>query len=674
MTTYGAYDKGLPCLNPSCKSHGRPHPNCQCYGPMADGGQVENFCATNRAHNKGCEYFAEGGDVPEPTPMPTEDVPAIPESSAHETPMPSEPVAETEQLPSWDETKPIEAKKDELPSWDETSPLQDYQGVGSTLGSAAEGVGKGYLGFVAPMAENAISRLGVPSLSYEEQAKRAAANPEANLAGEVAGVAGSVLSGTGMANLATKGAEGIALASQLGSKGQMLLKGFLSSGILQGSDEVSKILLGQANPEDGAGAAAAHIGGAGILGLVGSAIPMVAQSAKLGTKLTSFLAGMGATGGEDTQRALGIMDKSDLDKRAFKMGQKAFSVLTAPALAGAYGAKQGYEHDGAWGAIKGFAEGALLGSVAQHQIKKLAPTIVKTLSMAPIDSNLGQVLTDALNHATNVNNGMGKINRAVDSIFKFGGQKVFNEMNSERSRNKIEKYLEDGGLSQELNQEQIQQNAPLAASIMGYAEGGSVSQATAEPAPTDGTAVVYPEQSMLMSVAKGRMVNYLNGLRPTPAVDRLAFDPNPSMTDKTKAYNRATDIAANPLSILEHARQGSLTPDRLAHFQTMYPELNSLVQKQLTSKITDMQLSGERPPSSVRQSLSLLLGVPMSSEFKPETVQTIQGILAQKAAQNAAQQQAQSAPSPSGKGGMSKLPQSMQTQTQSLVSRQQRQS
>lgn len=57
-----------PCINSSCKSYGKSHPNCRCYGGKmgmyggyADGGEVEHFCDSDRKHFKGCEYFAEGG-------------------------------------------------------------------------------------------------------------------------------------------------------------------------------------------------------------------------------------------------------------------------------------------------------------------------------------------------------------------------------------------------------------------------------------------------------------------------------------------------------------------------------------------------------------------------------------------------------------------------------------
>jgi hypothetical protein len=63
-----------PCVNPSCKSFGKPHPNCRCYGgnpegaeshKFAKGGEVkkEYYCDATRAHRKNCEYYADGGDV-----------------------------------------------------------------------------------------------------------------------------------------------------------------------------------------------------------------------------------------------------------------------------------------------------------------------------------------------------------------------------------------------------------------------------------------------------------------------------------------------------------------------------------------------------------------------------------------------------------------------------------
>lgn len=62
-----------PCINPSCKSFGRPHPNCRCYGGKfhASGGEVEkekHFCGFGqRVHEPECEYYDDGGEVNDDT-------------------------------------------------------------------------------------------------------------------------------------------------------------------------------------------------------------------------------------------------------------------------------------------------------------------------------------------------------------------------------------------------------------------------------------------------------------------------------------------------------------------------------------------------------------------------------------------------------------------------------
>lgn len=63
MTSYEAYDAGLPCKNKSCSSHGKPHPNCRCYGNMAAGGEVSPYCDKEQPHRRACKYFADGGPV-----------------------------------------------------------------------------------------------------------------------------------------------------------------------------------------------------------------------------------------------------------------------------------------------------------------------------------------------------------------------------------------------------------------------------------------------------------------------------------------------------------------------------------------------------------------------------------------------------------------------------------
>lgn len=69
-TAWLTVDEGRPCHNPSCKSYGKPHYNCKCYNEtqsrsgFSDGGEV-SFCSLKKPHQPDCEFFAEGGEVPD---------------------------------------------------------------------------------------------------------------------------------------------------------------------------------------------------------------------------------------------------------------------------------------------------------------------------------------------------------------------------------------------------------------------------------------------------------------------------------------------------------------------------------------------------------------------------------------------------------------------------------
>lgn len=58
-----------PCINTSCKSYGRPHPNCLCYGNHSDAGtfyaQGGEVCSSSLGHHEKCEHYAGGGQIEE---------------------------------------------------------------------------------------------------------------------------------------------------------------------------------------------------------------------------------------------------------------------------------------------------------------------------------------------------------------------------------------------------------------------------------------------------------------------------------------------------------------------------------------------------------------------------------------------------------------------------------
>lgn len=108
-----------PCINPSCKSYGKPHPNCRCYGGKmgmyggyAEGGEVDNYCSSDRPHEEGCEYFKDGGDVPMEQADPETAVPMgtpAPEPAPSPSPSPA-PMVSEQMAPEQADTAPEAVK------------------------------------------------------------------------------------------------------------------------------------------------------------------------------------------------------------------------------------------------------------------------------------------------------------------------------------------------------------------------------------------------------------------------------------------------------------------------------------------------------------------------------------------------------------------------------------
>lgn len=139
-----------------------------------------------------------------------------------------------------------------------------------------------------------------------------------------------------------------------------------------------------------------------------------------------------------------------------------------------------------------------------------------------------------------------------------------------------------------------------------------------------------PAYSTAMAASAARVVNYLSNLKPqTAPVNPLDGKRQPSPTEQSK-YNRALDIAQQPMVVLSHLKDSRLTPDDINALKTMYPSLyNNLTQK-LTAGVVEAMQKDKPIPYGVRQGLSLFLGQPMDSTLTPQSI-----LRAQQASANA---------------------------------------
>ncbi len=580
----GAYAQGLPCMNPSCKSHGKPHPNCRCWGGFANGGKVSGrFCDSDRAHKPGCEYFSGGGDVP--------------------------PMSELEELPDTS-TPPM-------------SELQEVQDSGSTSQQALaglEGVAKGFTGVASPAvswAENAVSGV-VPEFSYENQASRQAANPDTYGVGQVAGF--GLAQTNPISKALTLGGAGEAAAG-LGVLASRVFGGMVQGAGLAAADEVTKAMAGQGDPQAPVASAIIHIGVGGLLGgmsggafhATGSVLDSTAEAIenKLGDSLQNFAVGFGG----------GLKGLSGKGSDSFFQGMQAGNWAQKELIKRGFQAV-GMGMFGPKGIVAGSFLNTALGGVVkpyfQKSIGKLGPIAIMKAISAGNALKLG-----TLNYANVVDSGAQALTSAVNTVISGGSQAIGNGYATDVYRAKLMENIEGGSLQDEMINTQGELNQPT----QGYAEGGVVqspvtTQTLANP---NGLEQIYPEQNSLLHAAKSRTFSYLNSLRPQTNLPHAAYDEPPDQTEQHRSYKDACDIALDPLSIMNKVRDGSLDPEHVQHLNSLYPEVSQQINQKVMDRINMSKIKKEPPPPyRVRQALSLLLGTPLDSSLAPQNVAAAQ--------------------------------------------------
>jgi hypothetical protein len=674
MTSYEAYNAGLPCQNPSCKSYGKPHPNCRCYSNMAEGGESKRFCSMNQSHEKDCQYFADGGETPSDQ---TQD---NSQSSSSSQPLMFDDLqndSKTSQPQQFDTLQ--DDSNAQLPSFDDLqddSITEKKQSYPEMLGASLESVGRGFLGPIPGLVEEGASKLGVPDLSFEDQSQRQQAiGPVADAAYEVAGLGASAATSFGLLPAAAHAAELLNIP-KLGIIGGKALQAFVSNALVGASNETTKAMLGQGDPIHPVAGFLANVGLTGLIGgaLQGAGQILSSSEAKIGSKIASLAAGFGAKSSnipiisnEGTQIGLNLLDKNLYDEGAFNAGYKLYDKMISGAVSSA-SIGLASQTTNTLGASAYYALPIIekiIGPVVKKAGNLIMPTLAKTLS-----EGLPSKTLPILNYATQINHGNILLNSMTSALVKGGAMQTARPI-SNAVLNEMDNWIKNGGVDQELQDEQNLQNTETPE---GYADGGEVKEPERKGVLQENPiSMVYPEQNILLQAAKGRISNYLKSIRPQKNQQKLAFDPEPDQTIQNKSYQKALKLAANPLSILHEAQNNMLDMDHMKHFGAMYPELGNIIQQKLTEKITDAQLKGEKPNHKIRQSLSLLMGTPLSSEFTPQNMQAAQTAL-QMTQQSSQPQQSQQQPVTKNKKNTSTLSKSSEaflTGNQALQKRQQ---
>ena len=129
-----------------------------------------------------------------------------------------------------------------------------------------------------------------------------------------------------------------------------------------------------------------------------------------------------------------------------------------------------------------------------------------------------------------------------------------------------------------------------------------------------------PDHATSAAKTTANAVQYLNSLRPsTTKASPLDSEPVVSAQQKHE-FNRALEIAQNPLIVLSNIKDGTLTPQDVKHFATLYPALYKATEQQLVHEMTEHMAKGEEVPYTTRLGLSMFAGTPLDSTMSPMAI------------------------------------------------------
>lgn len=136
----------------------------------------------------------------------------------------------------------------------------------------------------------------------------------------------------------------------------------------------------------------------------------------------------------------------------------------------------------------------------------------------------------------------------------------------------------------------------------------------------DGVGHMVPNQSAQIGAHVANAVGYLNSIKPMNSqggpLDKVM---KPSKLQEYR-YNKALDIAEDPLSVIHHAKDGTLEAQDLVTLNTLYPKVAQSIMQQATETLFERK---DRLTIKEKRGLSALLGAPLMLSQTPEACQAI---------------------------------------------------
>lgn len=179
------------------------------------------------------------------------------------------------------------------------------------------------------------------------------------------------------------------------------------------------------------------------------------------------------------------------------------------------------------------------------------------------------------------------------------------------------------------------------------------------------TAHYLPNHGAAIGETSGRVVQYLNSIRPrVEKASPLDSDLKPSKIE-IAGYHRALEIAEQPLAILNAVKGATITPQDITHLKSMYPDLYTKIATGIHQEMSEHVSTEDPIPYRSRLGMSLFLSEPLDSTM---TQQAIQSVQMQSMPEQPQQAQATAVkPTATGMDGLKKMTAMYQTPQQARI-------
>lgn len=179
-----------------------------------------------------------------------------------------------------------------------------------------------------------------------------------------------------------------------------------------------------------------------------------------------------------------------------------------------------------------------------------------------------------------------------------------------------------------------------------------------------------PAYSATMAASAARVVTYLSSIKPDQSPKSVLDSKLPPDPNKKAMYDRALDIANQPLVVLNGLKDARITPFDIMSLRSMYPNVYNKLSTKINQEIVESVHEGKEIPYKTRMGLSIFLGQPLDSTMTPEAIISAQP---KPVPQDQSQRQpAGKPPSESSMKGIDKLPNQYRTPGEARAVRAQR--